>query len=487
LEHALVTSLTYQALAQLVSADPNASFLHSGPIGRISTDTRTLQAGDLYIALVGRSLDGHRFVAQALLEAHAAAALVARSAFAPGGLLEGQHELYAPRLIVVEDTLQAYHQLAWAHRQQLTIPVIAITGSNGKTTTKDLLAALLATHFDTVAKTAANENNEYGVPKTLLHLTPATQAAVVEMGMRGPEEIRPLARITQPTVGIITHIGEAHLERLGSRRAIADAKGELIDELGPDAVAVLPRDNAWFEHLRAKARCRVVSFGWHEDSDVRVLQAQPTGLSTTRVVLAASAVLGTSSPLHLELPMAGLQNATNLAAAAAAACLSGAPASGFEQLGEHHQSSGRRLEALTTPHGYTLYNDVYNASPASVEAALRTLAALPVEGRRAAVLGDMYELGPDEAELHRQVGELAATNVYLLVTVGPLSHHTHQGALALGHATCQYAADRAEAVAIIAGWARSGDAVLIKASRGMQLDEVVARLTEAPQEASTHA
>ena len=227
----------------------------------------------------------------------------------------------------------------------------------------------------------------------------------------------------------------------------------------------------------------MVSFGWHEASDVRVTAATPVGLTATRVTLAPSATLGTDAPLVLELPVAGLHNATNLAAAVAAAVLSGVPTTSLARLAAFHESSGRRLEAQQTPTGTTLFNDVYNASPASVEAALDTLAALPVRGRRAAVLGDMFELGPDEAAMHARVGERAAQVVELLVTVGRLSEHTHKAAAAVGRAQCVHAADRAEAARAIARWAGPDDVVLVKASRGMQLDEVVDLLCS-PREGS---
>ena len=433
------------------------------PIHGISTDTRSIRPGELYLPLRGKSFDGHQFAHQAL-ESGAAFTLAARDAVA-------RLEADLRRTIVVDDTLASYHRLAAHYRRKFAIPVVAITGSYGKTTTKDLTAAVLATHFTGVVKTAANLNNEYGVPQTILRIDGGTGAAVIEMAMRGREQIRPLAAISQPQVAIITTIGEAHLELLGSIEAICDAKAELLSVLSPDAVAVLPRDSQWYPRLAALAPCPVVSFGTDPHSDVRVLETVPEGVDGQRVRLD---VKGT--PLTLHLPLPGAHNAVNLAAAVAAALALGMPLAPIERFPEHLETSGRRHEVVRAAAGYEILNDAYNAGPSSMRAALDTLAGLPVQGRRGAVLADMLELGAGGPDFHREIGAHAAGRVDFLVTTGTLGALIAEAARAAGLAEVHRAANREEAARLVETWARPGDVVLVKASRGMQLDEVVRAL-----------
>jgi len=439
-------------------------------VGGISTDSRTIRPGDLYAPLVGKKFDGHAFLGQAL-RSGAAVALAAKSALES---LRNESDVDMSRVIVVDDTLAAYHQIAAHYRRKFDIPVVGITGSNGKTSTKDLAAAVLATHFEHVLKTPENLNNEFGVPQTVFRIDEATGAAVIEMAMRLQGEIRPLARIAYPRVAIITNIGEAHLERLGSRENIADTKAEVLEEMDPGGTAILPRDSEFFDRLAGKARGKVLSFGIHEASDVRVLSSEPQGMRALHVVLD---LCGTR--VDLSAPVIGLHNATNLAAAVAAGHVLGISMHRLKSFAMNFQSSGRRLEPTSTKSGFMILNDVYNASPASMRAALETLRALPARGRKAAILGDMYELGPEEVAMHRAVGRLAASSVDLLVTVGSLGEEIARAGAEESTSPVRHAADRADAAAIVRDWAREGDVVLVKASRGMHLDEVV-RLLEEP-------
>lgn len=439
-------------------AEPPAST--PPPIAGISTDTRTIRPGELYLPLAGKNFDGHRFAAQALQNG-AAFTLAARDAVA-------RVEADLRRTIVVDDTLASYHSLAAHYRRKFPIPVVGITGSYGKTTTKDLMAAVLSTHYAGVIKTAANLNNEYGVPQTIFRIDGNTGAAVIEMAMRGREQIRPLAAITQPQVAIITTIGEAHLELLGTVEAICDAKAELLSVLAPNATAVLPRDSQWYDRLAAQAPCPIVSFGFDPRADVRVVEAAPEGVEGQRVRLD---VRGAALALHLPLP--GAHNAVNLAAAVAAALAFGLPLAPIERFPEHLETSGRRHEVVRAASGYDILNDAYNAGPASMHAALDTLAGLPVQGRRGAVLADMLELGPGGPAFHREIGAHAATRVDFLVTTGTLGALMAEAAREAGLSGVRHAESRDEAAELVERWARPGDVVLVKASRGMQLDEVV--------------
>lgn len=434
----------------------------------ISTDTRSLRAGELYLPLQGKTFDGHQFVPQALAKG-AAVTLAARDAVA-------RLEADLKRTIVVDDTLSSYHALAAHYRSKFRIPVVGITGSYGKTTTKDLMAAVLATAHAHVVKTAANLNNEFGVPQTLLRLDRSSGAAVVEMAMRGRGQIRPLAAITQPDVGIITTIGEAHLELLGSIEAICDTKAELLRELSPTACAVLPRDSQWYDRLAAQTPCRIISFGFDARADVRVVEALPEGVDGQRVRLDVQ-----GAPLTLHLPLPGAHNAGNLAATVAAAVALAMPLDAIARFPAHLETSGRRHEVVRADGGYEILNDAYNAGPASMRAALDTLGQLPVRGRRGAVLADMLELGPTGPQFHAEIGTHAAAIVDFLVTTGTLGAVIAQAARAAGLAEVHHVEDRAEAAARVAAWAKPDDVVLVKASRGMQLDEVV-RLLQLPED-----
>lgn len=432
----------------------------------LSTDTRTLGPGFLYVPVVGQRFDGHQFV-RAALDAGAVASLVSE---AMAGRVRDEQDVDPGRLIVVDDTLEAFHRLAAAHRRKFDIPVVAVTGSIGKTSTKDLLAALLATRYPSVIKTAENLNNEFGVPRTVFRINPATGAAVIEMAMRASGEIRQLARIVGAQVGLITTIGESHLERLGTVQAIADAKGELVEELAPGGVAVLPRDSEWYGHLAHKARGRVISFGKHPQADVRVVAVRPLGFT------GSEADLEVGGRLHrFTVPQMGEHNVVNFAGAVAALTALGHDAGDLVDFARHFEPTGRRLEVVGAPQGWQIVNDVYNASPASMGAALATLAALEVPGRRIAVLGDMFELGPQERVMHAEVGRKAAPLLDFLVTVGNLASEISRGAREAGMAPDRivHVPDSQQAVEVVRGLLAPGDVVLVKASRGMQLDTVV--------------
>ncbi|MEW6277950.1 MAG: UDP-N-acetylmuramoyl-tripeptide--D-alanyl-D-alanine ligase, partial [Candidatus Eremiobacterota bacterium] len=272
----------------------------------ISTDTRTLQPGNLYVPLKGPEFDGHDFVERAF-EVGAAASLW------------GRPDPPSRPLVQVADTLAAYQALGRFHRRLLAVPVVAVTGSAGKTTTKELCAAVLGSRYR-VHKTARNYNNEVGVPRTLLELDSSHQVAVVEMAMRGSGQIRELARLADPRVGLITSVGEAHIELLGSREAIADAKGELLEELPPGATAVLPAECPHFDRLKARTGCQVLSFAVDAPADVRCLERTSRGVFGWEVAVDC---LGRRATL--EFPAPGRHNLSNLLGVLAVAALFGIP------------------------------------------------------------------------------------------------------------------------------------------------------------------
>ncbi len=360
-------------------------------------------------------------------------------------------------MLVAADPLAALGALARAWRRELGARVVAITGSTGKTSTKDILASLLAPALRTVA-TAGNRNTEIGVPLTILAAPAGTQALVLELAMRGAGQIAELTAICEPDVGVIVNVGPAHLELLGSLEAIAAAKGELLAGMRPGATAVVPAGEPLLDPF-LRPHLRVVRFG--EGGDVELVEA---GTETVVVAVAgrrAALEPGFRSP-HLLSDLC--------AALAAAAALGVAPPARLEV-----SFAALRGERVALPEGVIVVNDCYNANPMSMRAALDDLAAT-APGRRVAVLGDMLELGaPDEERYHRELGERAsAAGVELLVTVGPRA--AWAGETFAGEHL--HAPDAAGVAALLAGRLRAGDTVLVKGSRGVALERVATDLAE---------
>jgi len=427
----------------------------------ISTDTRTTGAGDLFIPLKGENFDGHGFIGAAL-KAGAVAALSAEKG------LEGVDEA---KLIAVDDTLAAYHRLASAYRQKFAVPVIAITGSNGKTTTKDLVAAILAQRYR-VLKTPENFNNEIGVPRTILSAEPDVERFVLEMAMRGAGQIRQLCEMAKPDAGIITTIGESHFELLGSYQAIADAKGELLESLGHSGYAVLNADDRWFAHLAEKCQCPVYSFGQNEGAYLRLIECNPVGMEGFDITIRRG-----PSDLHsFKVPMLGFHNVYNSMAAILVGFLNGLDDKEIQQGLSSVTITGKRMEKLQTDDGIIIINDTYNASPTSVRQALKTLSMSNPKGRRVAVLGDMRELGEISEEGHRETGrEVVLSGVDYLVTMGEMGKWIHEEAISqkMNPDRCLWFEDRQQAMEQVSGLLAEGDIVLVKASRLMKLEEVV--------------
>jgi UDP-N-acetylmuramyl pentapeptide synthase len=400
---------------------------HTGGPGRVVIDSRAAGPGDLFVGLPGEHVDGGRFAVDAL------------AGGAWGVLVAPQHAEAARcavpgALIAADDPLAALGALALQWRRALGAQVVGITGSTGKTSTKDLLAAMLAPHRSIVA-THANLNTEIGLPLTILGAPAGTEVLVLEMAMRGAGQIAALVAIAEPDVGIITNVGPVHLELLGSMEAVAAAKAELVRDLRPGTTAVLPAGEPLLDvHLRDDIT--VVRFG---------LEPLPDGL---------------------ELPFSSAHMLVNARAAVAAARALGVEPSGRVEVA----LSAMRGQRIELPGHVVVVNDCYNANPMSMRAALDDL-AVSAEGRRVAVLGDMLELGPDERRFHAEIGEHArAVGVELLVTVGPLAREM-QGDHAVDTA--------AEAARLVAGLVAPGDTVLVKASRGVGLEVVAEALQEA--------
>jgi UDP-N-acetylmuramoyl-tripeptide--D-alanyl-D-alanine ligase len=420
--------------ARLVSGEAE-----QGPV-RVTIDTRAIEPGDLFAGLPGERVDGGRFAADAL--AAGAWGVLVGPAHAAG--LDGV-------VLVADDPLLALQRLATAWRRALDAAVIGVTGSVGKTSTKQLIAALIAPHRR-VAANPANWNTEIGLPLAVLAAPPGTEVLVLEMGMRGFGQIDELARIAEPDVGVITNIGPVHLELVGSLEGVAKAKGEL---LGHVPVAVVPAGEPLLEPYLRPA-LDVVRFG----TDVVLDDFDPPRVS----------ILARELQVALEVPFTARHQLVNLLAAVAAA-----QAVGVEPSGPVEVSFGAmRGEQIALPSGVVIINDCYNANPLSMRAALDDLATqAPTGRRRLAVLGDMLELGAGETDEHRAIGEYAASSgVDVLVAVGPLA-----AAMPAAFGGESYtAADAAEAAEVVAERVRPGDVVLVKASRGIGLETVAEAL-----------
>lgn len=439
----------------------------TGRIRRLWTDSRSVRAGDLFVALSGERFDGHRFVGNALRQG-ALGALV-RTGFRPPPASR------AATLLAVPDPLRAYQDLAAHHRRRFRIQVVAITGSNGKTSTKEMTAGVLAERWRTL-KTEGNLNNRIGVPQTILRLTARHQAAVIEMGVDAKGQTTRLGQIAQPTIGVITNIGPDHLEFFGSIRASADAKGELLDLLPRRAAAVLNADDRYFTRLASRARCRVVPFGVAPRAQVRGTGLASDGQRGTafRLVLP-----GTAQRPLVKLRTYGAHNVSNALAAAAVGHALDIPAAAIVRgLGRFRPVAMR--SDVSTHRGIRLIDDCYNANPASMTAALDVLAELGRGRRTIAVLGDMLELGPTARDLHRELGRyLAAREISRLIACGSLARAIAEGARDAGMPAdrVREVPDAAGAARALRGAVRRGDVVLVKASRGIRLEQVVTAVT----------
>ena len=442
-------TLTLRQLLDAWGISQGGSFDPDALVGRVCTDSRKLQPGDFFVPLVGERFDGHQFLAQ-LPEHKVQAAVVSRSWTEPlpSGLLHWR----------VDDTLLAYQQLALLHRRALAKPLVAVTGSAGKTTTRELIRAALAP-LGAIQASEGNNNNDVGVPFTVLGATAADAALVIEMGMRGPGEIERLSRCTEPDLAVITNIGTAHIGRLGSREAIAAAKCEITAGLHPQGTVVIPAGDPLLESaLSAVWSGRVLRVRLADDPEV---ESDLVGdINGDQLLIDADRL-----PLQLE----GRHNARNLLLAVAVA----------DQLGV----SRKALQAMqvTVPGGrnrrlqqggLTLLDETYNASPEAVLAALDLLAAQP--GRRFAVLGTMLELGERSLELHQEVAARAVQlglDGLVLVDGGAEGKAMAEVAAPLPH--LQLVSHPEDAAVPLAAWLNSGDVLLLKASRGVALERLI--------------
>lgn len=427
-------------------------------VGRVSTDSRSLCIGDLFLALLGEHFDGHDFLSQAVING-AMGVVVSR-------VDVSLKRLNASLVIRVPDTLQAYGDLAKAYREKFDGPVIAVTGSNGKTTTKEMINSVLSVKFS-VFKSKKNYNNLVGLPKSLLEL-PVQRAdiAVFELGTNRPGEIARLTDIVRPTVGLITNIGFSHIEFLRDLDGVAKEKCALLKNV---KVAILNNNDTKLANIQTDLVTDRVNFGTDGDVVAQNIHLNCDGLASFQLVINQ---LGETIPIHL--PCIGYHNVFNALAAAAVGYWAGLTLQQIKTGLETFRIVQMRLQPINI-NGFRIINDAYNANPDSVQSALELFSDLRAKGEKIAVLGDMLELGEQSDRLHHQIGENIPTDLDLLITVGKLSRQIAKGAKKRISRiiSCNSAK---EVVPIIDRYLSDGDIILIKGSRGLKLEQIVEEL-----------
>lgn len=449
-----------------------------------SVDSRQAFPGSIFIALPGEEGDGHDYVEDAF-EHGAQLALIQRELNPPLPTLDlrqgGSEQILrdclagldprAPLCLLVKDSLVALQRIAGYWRSKLNLRVIGITGSVGKSTTKEVIADVLSQRYRTL-KNLGNLNNEIGLPLTLLSLTEEHECAVLEMGFYVPGEIALLCELARPQVGVLTIIGTVHASRAGSQAAIAQGKAELVQALppAPEGVAVLNYDDAWIRKMASQTKARVFYYGLSPEANLWADDVESFGLDGIRFQLHFR-----KETLHLRVPLIGRHSVHTALRAAAVGLVEGL---NWQEIvdGLHSERTQLRLVTVRSQSGALILDDTYNASPESTLAALNLLAEL--DGRKIAVLGDMMELGPYEQEGHESVGVRAAQVVDELVTVGERGRIVANAAwqAGLSKKAITVVADNQQAVAFLTDHLNPEDVVLVKGSRSMQMDKIVTAL-----------
>jgi len=464
-------------LADALEAITSVRFANAAAvITEAAIDSRQVIPDSLFVAIPGENVDGHDFIANAFKRG-ASFALTQMEMPAPfrtldlraGLLAESTLDLSAPLCLRVDNTIAALQQIARFWRRKLNLRVIGITGSVGKSTTKEMIAEVLGTRYRTL-RSHGNLNNEIGLPLSILRLNPDHERAVLEMGFYVPGEIQFLCDIAQPHIGVVTNIGTVHAERAGSQEAIARGKSELIQSLPSDGVAILNFDDPWVRRMEEKAKARVFFYGLSHEADLWADQIEGLGLDGIRFRLHYK-----GETIHSHVPMIGRHSVHTALRAAAVALNDGLTWQEiFEGLSRGHTQL--RLVAVRSKTGALILDDTYNASPESMLAALNLLDEM--DGRKIAVLGDMLELGQYEKQGHEIVGLRAAQVAKTLLTLGPRAHMFADAARRAGMKS-SYILEFEQPEPII-DWLNknltSSDAVLIKGSHGLRMDRITAAL-----------
>ena len=452
-----------------------------GDVGRrfvsVSIDSRKIAATELFVAIIGDIHDGHAFAGdvvdkgiQGLIVNHDSSRDLPLTGWNKNGIA----------CIAVEDTTRALGALAAFNRQRAAVSVVAITGSNGKTTTRKLTAAVVAQQFNTLA-TSGNLNNQIGMPLTLLKLQPGHKWAILELGTNHPGEIEYLAEICLPDIGVITNVGPAHLEGLGSLEGVMLAKGELLGKLKQEGKAVLNADDPMVLQLARKTDKEVIFFGLSAEADIRARAIEDTAVGI-------SFTLGLpSGEIKIELRMPGRFMVMNALAAAAVGYAGGLAPADIKAGLEVFQPEPGRMNIIKTNSGITIIDDTYNANPASMEASIAALDSLRAGSRSVLVVGDMRELGPQAESLHEKTGGIAAqSGIGKLYAVGEFAKSYAAGAFRAKMSPADmFIGSRSEIIADLKIWLQPGDWILVKGSRSMGMEKITRDLKEWAEEKSS--
>jgi len=428
----------------------------------ISTDSRTIKPGEIFLALKGDTFDGHDFISEVINKG--ALGVVVQSGRSVSQSKEGFI------VIEVKDTLDALGKCAAHYRRLYGIPLVAVTGSNGKTTTKEMIAAILSTKRR-VLKNQGNLNNLIGLPLSLLKLSSAHDVGVFELGMNRRGEIARLVEIARPTVGIVTNVGPVHLEYLKTIDEVAEAKGELFQSLSSEATAIINKDDPRIENLSSRFSGKKITIGMKNPGDVTAKNIVPMGADGMRFNLVIR-----EKTLSVFLPMIGAHNVMNALAAAGAVTALGEDSVMIPEGLKNFRNLNLRQQLITLPGGITIINDTYNANPVSMKKALETFSLLQGSSRGIIILGDMLELGSHAAALHRELGhEVAKVGVSLLLIMGKFSSDVREGALSggLSSSSIYIGKNHQDLIDFLRGALKQGDLVLVKGSRGMAMEKVI--------------
>lgn len=454
---------TLKQLSEMIAVNNEITSFADIEITGVSIDSRKIEMGNLFIPFKGENSDGHKFVEDSLKKGAAAALWQSDVPNPP---------MHLP-ILIVEDCLVALQELAREYRKQLQVKVVGITGSNGKTTTKDMTASLLSTTYK-VQKTEGNYNNHIGLPLTVLGLDEDTEIAVLEMGMSGRGEIEFLTKLASPDAVVITNIGESHLLDLGSREAIAEAKLEILQGLKDGGLAVFYGDEPLLmERInKYKGNVNVQTFGRTNTNDffpTEIIQLEQGNMFKIN-----------ESSENFELPVLGAHNILNALAAMIIAHYFDVPFKKMNAGLANVKLTSMRMELVEGVHGEKIINDAYNASPTSMMAAIELVSNLKGYEKIILVLGDMLELGPQEEQYHQQIGKgLNPDKIDLLFTFGKLAEHIAKGARSsLGNQRVFSFMDKNELIQVLEQHVNNQTLILVKASRGMKLEEIVTALQQ---------
>lgn len=439
----------------LVSGKPDTIFTG------ISTDSRNIKEGDLFVPIIGQRFDGHNFLEDSF-KSGAAGALSQRDV----------PDCESRTIIRVPDTLKALGEIAAFYRRKSKIPFVAVTGSVGKTSTKDMIACILSRKYK-VLKTEGNFNNEIGLPLTIFNLEDTHEAAVVEMGMSGFGEIRRLTSIVRPDIAVITNIGLSHVEKLGSRQNILKAKMEILEGLNEKGLAIFNGDDKLLYGLKDLLNLRTVFYGMEDGLDYQAFNVKTAGEQGSSFEISLR-----NSDYYVRIPVPGVHNIYNALAAIAVGVELKVPIEDIIDGISRYSPEKMRLN-IVRHKGMKIIDDVYNASPQSVEAAINVLKDIGAGSRRIAVLGDMLELGEFTEKAHFDIGKFAvARGIDYIITIGASAGHIADGALDAGAAPDRVFSfgGNDNAAEFLAGFVKGGDVILVKGSRGMKMEEIVERL-----------